>query len=427
MRNTLVAFVLFIPSVAAAEADFDKWFSNSAVRVDYYHWGSAQTEEIAIDSVSIEGEWPGSLTNLTNAPDYGKYRFKVLDVASGESIFEGGYCTLFGEWQTTGEAGKVKRVFHESVRFPLPHKLFRLEIFSRNKKGKMKLVFTQEVDPGSHLVRGHAAVPETETVVMHDAGPAHTTLDVVIIADGYARAHQEKARRDLDRYAQVLLESPPFDRHKGRISVRGVITVSRRSGPDEPRKGLHPSPVSGTTFNTFDSARYLTTLDNATMRDLAATVPYDTVFIMVNSSRYGGAGIYNFFSVFVSDNEYDEYVFIHEFGHGFGGLGDEYYSSSVAYSEFYPAGVEPWEPNVTAILHGPKKVKWKEQLTPGVALPTPEEDQYAGMVGVFEGAGYAAKGLYRPALDCKMFSKKRLDFCPVCMRAVEQMIRFYTE
>ncbi len=148
---------------------------------------------------------------------------------------------------------------------------------------------------------------------------------------------------------------------------------------------------------------------------------------MVNSSRYGGAGIYNFFSIFVADNEYDEYVFIHEFGHGFAGLGDEYYTSSVAYSDFYPRGVEPWEPNVSAALKGPERVKWKALLTPDIPLPTPEKEEFGDKVGVFEGAGYSAKGLFRPALDCKMFSKKRKDFCPVCMAAVEAMLSFYTE
>jgi hypothetical protein len=282
------------------------------------------------------------------------------------------------------------------------------------------------LDPASHLVRKPPA-KETATLDLHlPTTPSHC-LDVVIIADGYEKRHATKARRDLERYTQVLLETPPFDRYKDSICVRGVLPVATGTGPDEPRKALFAAPPAGTTFNTFDSARYLTTVDNRALRNLAGTVPYDTIFVMVNSSRYGGAGIYNFFSIFVADNEYDEYVFIHEFGHGFAGLGDEYYSSSVAYSDFYPRGVEPWEPNVTAALTGPERVKWRALLTPDVPLPTPEEEQFGEKIGVFEGAGYSAKGLYRPALDCKMFSKKRKDFCAVCMAAVEEMLSFYME
>ncbi len=427
----LLPVLLFIAAPARgqpAEApQFDRWFTSGTLRVDYHHGGTAKGEKVSVDGVYREGPWPGSRTHLTDSPDYGKYRFRVVDDATGASLFEQGFSTLFGEWQTTDEAKEVTRVFHETVRFPEPRGPVRLEILSRNRKGALQSVFVQRIDPASHLVRESPRRPEVTLLDLHEGAPMATCLDVVIVADGYAPRHDEKARRDLARYAAVLLETPPFDRYRDRICIRGVLPGASASGPDEPRKRIFQGPPAGTTFNTFDSPRYLTTVDNKALRDLAGLVPYDTIYVMVNSSRYGGAGIYNFFSIFVSDNEYDEYVFIHEFGHGFVGLGDEYYSSSVAYSDFYPRGVEPWEPNVTAILQGAQQVKWKDRLTPGVPLPTPEEDRYAGVVGVFEGAGYSAKGLYRPALDCKMFSKKRLDFCPVCMDAVEMLIQQFTE
>lgn len=426
---SVLAFALTLQQTAASAGDrtsFASGFSQQVIRVDLHHGGDSLTEWAAIDALYREGDWSGSHVHLTDYPDYGKYRFLIEDAASGKVLFSQGYSTLFGEWQTTTEAKAVTRVFHESVRFPEPLAPFRLVLQSRNKEGNLEEFFRQELDPASHLVRG-AAPRDAETIDLHVPRAPSTCLDVVIIADGYPKSHLEKARRDLRRYSQVLLETPPFDRHASAICVRGVLPVSFVTGPDEPRKGVFRAPPAGTTFNTFDSARYLTSLDNRALRNLAGLVPYDTIFVMVNSSRYGGAGIYNFFSIFVADNEYDEYVFIHEFGHGFAGLGDEYYTSSVAYSDFYPRGVEPWEPNVTAALQGPDKVKWQALLTPELPLPTPEEEQHGDAVGVFEGAGYSAKGLYRPALDCKMFSKKRKDFCPVCMDAVEKMISYYTE
>jgi len=426
----LVALAVLVmpPSLGAQEGGrFEAGFMDATMRVDYYHWGNAESETIAVDRMVKEGRWAGSRKNLTNSPDNGKYRFRVLDAKTRQSLYEQGYSTLFGEWQTTDEAKAVNRAFHETVRFPFPLKPVILQISSRNNKGKLTSVFEQKLDPESHLVVQAVQRKDVEIVTVRDSGVPGKTLDVVILADGYSRRQMEKARRDLKRYGDIFVNTPPFDKYKDRISIRGVLPQCDYSGPDEPRKGIAAGPAVGTAFNTFDSPRYLTTLDNRAMRDLAGQVPYDTIYIMVNSSRYGGAGIYNFFSIFVTDNEYDEYVFIHEFGHGFGGLADEYYTSSVAYSEFYPRGVEPPEPNITALLDGPDNVKWKELLDEGIPVPTPNDEAYAGKVGVFEGAGYSAKGLYRPAFDCKMKSKRQLDFCPVCMKAVKDAIKFHTE
>ena len=288
-------------------------------------------------------------------------------------------------------------------------------------------MFEQVIEPDSHKIGRWRQRKEVQLLSMHESGVPARCLDVVILAEGYAREQGEKARRDLQRYSDILLGTPPFSKYEGQISVRGVIVPTDYTGPHEPRKRRFGNSRLGTSFNTFGSARYLTTLENREMRDLAAHVPYDAIYIMVNASRYGGAGIYNFFSIFVSDNEYDEYVFVHEFGHGFAGLADEYYSSSVAYSDFYPQGMEPPEPNITALLGGADKLKWKDQVTPGVPVPTPPEEKYVKSIGAFEGAGYAAKGLFRPAFDCKMKSKSHQDFCPVCARAVEDAIRLYIE
>ncbi len=426
LQLALLPLFLWCPPPLALAADYAQDFSGAALRFDYHHGGDSKSEWVAADALLREGEWAGSRTHLTDFPDYGKYRFSILNASDRRVLFEQGYSTLFGEWQTTDEALSARRVFHESLRFPEPAAPFLIRILARNAQGRFTEVYLKEFDPASHLVRTTAPMA-VEIVATHVPAQPHRCLDIVVVADGYTPEQMPKARRDLARYAQVFLTTPPFASHSDELCLRGVLAPAVGTGPDEPRKGLFVAPPAGTTFNTFDSPRYLTTLNNKALRDLSGQVPYDAIYVMVNASRYGGAGIYNFFSIFVTDNEYDEYVFIHEFGHGFAGLGDEYYTSSVAYSDFYPKGVEPWEPNVTAALDGPTKVKWSSLMTTGVPLPTPEHPEYAGKVGLFEGAGYSAKGLYRPALDCKMMSKKRLDFCPVCMAATEAMIRLYVE
>ena len=211
-----------------------------------------------------------------------------------------------------------------------------------------------------------------------------------------------------------LLDQAPFAEHRGELAIRLVAAVSRESGPDEPSKGVFRDTAANTAFDTFDAERYLTTADMKTLREVAALAPYDTIVVMVNACRYGGGGIFGAYSIFSADSEYADYVLVHEFGHGFGALGDEYFNSATGIDEeeMYAPGVEPWEPNITAQTIR-EKVKWRHLIDPGTPVPTPDTDAYDGVIGVFEGAGYKAKGLYRPTRDGKMHHKGLLPFGPV--------------
>jgi len=423
---------------AAAQPDFRRWFEDGTVRLDYQHAGTATEETVTLHALRHEGPWPGSRVWLVDPTGFGKYRVEVRDSASNKLLWSRGYCTLFGEWQTTDEAKTIRRVFPETLRFPQPRAAVEVSVHSRGRDGRFTAIWSKALATEDLPLREGRQRPDSEPraegpeVVLLQGGAAPaTTLDIVIVPAGYTATRDAKLRADLARFAAVFLQTPPFDGHADAIAVRGVIHHAVDPGAAEPRKGLPLPAAAGTedpgvrpTFDTLGSARYLNALGHWRLRDLAAAAPYDAIFVMVNTSRYGGAGIFNYYAVFPSDNDYDDYVFIHEFGHSFGGLGDEYYSSSVAYSDFYPRGVEPWEPNITALLGGRKGLKWP--VSAEVPIPTPEEDPWKGETGAFEGAGYSAKGLYRPAYDCKMFSKRTVDFCPVCMCAVERMIRLFT-
>jgi hypothetical protein len=254
-------------------------------------------------------------------------------------------------------------------------------------------------------------------------GKTESRVDLVIVGDGYTAGEREKFVGDCEHIVEEFFDVEPLKSHRSRFNVRGVFVPSRESGIDEPRKRVFKDTPFGMSFNTFGSERYCMTEDLWAVHDAISAVPHDAVFLMANSSRYGGGAIYNFYTAFVSDNEYDDYLCVHEFGHGFAGLGDEYYDSEVSYNEFYPRGVEPWEPNITALLDT-THLKWSRLVAPGTPIPTPADDpRYIGAVGAFEGAGYAAKGLYRPAVDCKMFSKANRAFCPVCAQAIVEAIR----
>lgn len=411
------------------QPSYADYFTDEAMRVDLVHSGTRGQERFGIEEIVLEPIWPGTRVHLIDTTGFGKYRFRVLDKATGKEIFSQGYCTLFGEWLTTSEARGMWRSMTEPVRMPRPKAPVTLVMEVRDDKtmefGEIQRL---EIDAAAYDLR-RERVFDFDVVDLHDSGrPPSSNLDVVIIPDGYTEADGEKMMADGARFARVLLEHAPFDKNTDKISVRLVKAFSRESGPDEPRKGIFRDTIAKTTFDTFRSPRYLTTSDMKRLREVASLAPYDTIFVMVNSSRYGGGGIFNSYSVFSSDSEYSEYVMIHEFGHGFGALGDEYYSSSTGYEEdaFYLDGAEPWEPNITAQTRR-EKVKWNHMIRPETPVPTPDTDEYNDSVGVFEGAGYKAKGLYRPTRDSKMFHKGLLPYGPVNEAAIEDMIHYFTD
>lgn len=408
----------------APAASYDERFTEAALRVDLYHSGGLGEESFSLDRVVREPIWPGRRRDMIDPTGYGLYRFEVYDAAGDELIFSQGFASLFGEWLTTGEARERRRTMHESVRFPMPRAdQVRVVISKRDRRGRMEELYSVTVEPHHYSVSWERSYDFPVLDIEVNAPPAEA-LDIVILGDGYTLDEMDKFRADARRFAEVLFDYTPYREQRSRISVRAVEAVSRESGTDEPRKGIWRDTVLGSTFNTFDSARYLTTEENEPMREIAALAPYDTIYIMVNTSRYGGGGIYNFWSVFAADTEYAEYVYIHEFGHSFGGLGDEYYSpGATSYDDdlFYPPGVEPWEPNITALLDG-RTVPWADMVEEGTPIPTPATPEFADRIGAFEGAGYRARGLFRPCFDSIMFHKGHMGYCPVSERAIARLI-----
>ncbi len=416
-----------IPAVEGSA--FDSRFHDRSLRLDYYHSGTRVEESISLDAFRLEpAGWAGSRANLLDTLEWGKYRLTIKDAASGEILFTRSYATLFGEWQTTDEAADgTKRTFHESIQMPLPRKPTTVTLASRRKDNSFTDLVTFPLDPASHLIGRSLPPADAKATDVEINGPVERSVDLLFVGDGYTAAEAQKFRRDVKRFTERLFRFSPFKENRKRFNVRAVESWTPLSGVSEPRKGVWRDTPAGSSFNTFDIERYLTTTENRRLRDLASAVPYDRLLVMVNSSRYGGGGIHDFFCVFTSDNEYSGYLLVHEFGHAFSGLGDEYYTSEVAYNEFYPAGIEPCEANISALIPDGRP-KWAALMTAGVPVPTPADPNlYASVVGAFEGAGYAAKGLYRPALDCQMFSKGDAPFDPVCSRAIQQVIDALSE
>lgn len=441
------------------------------MRLDYFSSGTKGIEHISLDEVYREGSWPGSRVNLIDTLNLGEYIVKVFDARTNMLIYSRGYSTYFNEWQTTDEAvaGMWRTVAH-TVRFPFPKRGIQVSICRRDRQMQFHEIFSRLIDPEDPAQINDEKRSRDFSVskLMYHGDPA-TKVDIVILGDGYTKEELRKLREDAEHFNNVLFDTTPFKERKSDFNVWLVEVVSDESGIDVPDRNVWKNTALGCTYNTFGSPRYVLTGANKELHDIASAASYDFITILINDKRYGGGGIYQLYTTTytISDKTGQEwqrdYVYVHEFGHSFGGLGDEYYSSSTGYNEFYPKGVEPWEPNVTALLDK-ENLKWKEYLSTGISIPTEwnkrtydslqtlraaldrlAPDYYEkrepirkasdeimkdrallGTVGAFEGAGYTSEGLYRPSLDCRMFSLSLVDFDPVCRASIERVIDFYS-
>jgi len=418
----LVAVILSIP--ATCLAGFDEYFTARTFRIDYMHTGNKDTELYSINKISIEPFWGGHRTNLIDTLRYGSYFFQAYDVASGKLIYSRGYSTLFAEWRTTAEAAVTTWSFAETVVMPLPRQDVRVEFLSRDKQGFFEKKFEYVVRPADPFVSAERTLeyPVFDVVV---TGDPSVKVDIVILPEGYKADELEQFREDCRKFTGILFSFSPYAEYKDRFNIRGVLAPSADSGSDIPPDSVWKKTILNSSYYTFNSERYCMTYDNKSVRDLAANAPYDQIYILLNSTRYGGGAIYNHYSMSVNSNLYAAKIFIHEFGHGFAGLGDEYYDASTSYIDFYPAGVEPWEPNLTTLVDFGKK--WRHLVDKDTPVPTPDTEVYSSVTGVFEGGGYVARGVYRPAHDCLMNTFDGDTFCAACKEAIITMIRFYTE
>ncbi len=430
--------------------------------------------------------WPGDLSKSIDDTNLGKYFFAVRDQKSKRLLYSRGFASVYGEWETTDEAKTVLRTFHESLRFPAPDSPVEIVLSKRERMNVFREIWSTVVDPHDMFIDKSKTSSPTPVLTIQKMGEPATKVDFLILGDGYTALESRKFEADARRLTEVLFATSPFKELRTRFNVWAICPPAAESGISRPSTGVyHDSPL-GATYDAFGSERYVLTFDNRAVRKIAAFAPYEFIEILANNRTYGGGGIFNLYSTVAVDNAWANYVFVHEFGHHFAGLADEYYTSAVAYA---PATdrVEPWEPNVTALLpqRGPDRpvprgndelsersiLKWADIVLPNTPIPTPwakdlfesysreiqkrrsqlrkdqrpesemealfhEElqhesqmfagEKYTGKVGAFEGADYEAKGYYRPEVDCIMFSRTN-RFCAVCRRTIERIIALYSE
>jgi hypothetical protein len=487
MKTALIALSLLLAREASAQdaIPFTEFFADSTLRIDYYHAGSKTEEFITLDRLYRQGAWGGSTHHLLDPFSLGRYAVSVYDAASGRLLFSRSYDSYFGEYRTTDPAKKgIRHTYHESVLVPFPHRPVRVEFEKRDRRNVYHSLFSCQVDPADyHIVTESPSRRDSVYEVVVNGSP-HEKVDILIIAEGYTLEERGKFESDLKKYSDIFFSWQPYRGKREKFNFRGIFSPSPQDGVDEPRQGVYRHTLLGASFNSLDSDRYLLVEDNKTLRDVAAQAPYDALLIMVNSKRYGGGGLYNDYCCFTSDGTWNEHVMLHEFGHSFAGLGDEYYTKDVAYEDFLEKGVEPNEPNITALLD-PPKLKWRDLVSPGISIPTEwgqvaydslvglrdslsvmrgeilrgrgaSQKEFAaktapldtvlrtvngrlsrffldhpmrGKVGAFEGAGYLPRGFYRPTVNSLMnvFNNEERTYYPVNERAIVRMIDFFSE
>lgn len=425
-KTTFFLSVIVLANVLFAQEKikFDDYFLPKTLRFDYIHAGNSSSETIYFEKLKEEPHWGGSQTNTINPYNYGEYRYLVYDYQTDKLIFSQTYATLFQEWQATEEAKNTDRSFYETIIMPFPKAKIKLVIQKRDKKNNFENLYETEISPDNYFIIKEQKYKFATSKII-DNGKPEKNVDVVIIAEGYTADEMEKFRKDAQRFADGIFKYSPFNKHKNKFNIHTVEAISDESGTDIPGENIWKNTVLNSHFYTFGTERYITTPDVETLRDVAALVPYDQIYILANTDKYGGGGIFNFYNLCVSDHSAAELVFVHEFGHGFGGLADEYWTSDVAVQEYYDLSVEPADPNITTLVDF--ESKWKHMVDKKTPIPTPATNKFKNKVGAFEGGGYVEKGIYRPAQNCYMKSLSAKDFCPVCQDALEKMILFYTE
>ena len=419
---SLILFLVFCSTLFAQQ--YNDYFTNKACRVDLHFCGNARETAIFLDKIKQEPFWGGRHSHLSTSLNLGDFRFRVLDSLSSQQIYTDGFSALFHEWQSTPEASKTSKSFEQTIQFPFPQRAVILIIEKRLNFDSWQEFFRYSLSPTDKLIQKTIPKVVPVKIISNTAAP-EKAIDIAVIAEGYTAHKKQKFFKDAKQLAENLLTHEPFAKYRSRINIYAIAAPSVQSGISLENKSDWKNTALGSHFYTFYEPRYLTSENTFNLRDLATLVPYDAIYVLANTSTYGGGGIYNLYALTAADNKLATQVTVHEFGHSFAGLADEYFYDKDVLDGTYDIKKEPWEPNITSMVQFDKK--WKSALAHETPVPTPLSDSVKINIGVFEGGGYLKKGMYRPCYDCRMRTNKAAEFCPVCKDAVERMILFLTE
>lgn len=369
------------------------------------------------------GIWSGTRQHLIDPNRYGDILFEAYDSTTNQLIFTRSYSCLFNEYRATERAKTETGYFEECINMPFPKNTIRISITSFDRRKVGTVLHTSYYNPESTPTTPF--VKEYKAMNLHIGGKSEHCMDILLIPDGYSKADKAKMEADMKRFASYIINCSPYKEHKDQVNIRAIKGYSEESGITDPNAGIQRSTLLNCSYNVTDVDRYLMCLNVWRMNAIADDTPYDLIVIVCNSPKYGGGGIYNFYATVCNGAPQADFVVVHEMGHLIGGLGDEYYTSEVGVSDYYPTDVEPIEPNLTTLVDFDSK--WKGMMDAATPVPTPANQEYKGKLGVYEGGGYVANGVYRPWQNCTMKEIIYNNFCPVCTKVLEDMFDYYGE
>ena len=411
MKKFFIINVLLLTAVTdAAAQQFEDFFEDRTLRVDYTFSGDSKAQALYVDELVALPRWYGKRQRLAEVPLKGNGQLTMCNKADGRVIYRHSFSTLFQEWLATAEAKQTPRSFENTFLMPYPKQPVTITVELWDYHMKVTASMTHTIDPKDILIRKAGERQVTPYMTLQQAADTTRCIHVAYVAEGYRQDEMDIFLADCKTAMEALFTHEPFRQMQDRFNMIAVLSPSTESGTSWPAQGLWKNTVLGSHFDTFYSDRYLTTLHLKRLHDVLAGTPYEHIIILVNTDHYGGGGIYNSYNLTYAHGDRFRPVVVHEFGHSFGGLGDEYpYGDD---DPMYFPDTEPWEPNLTT-KHD-FSGKWENLVT-------------AGQAGLVEGGGYLAKGVWRGFENCRMRTNEEPEFCMVCQQALGRMIDFYTK
>ena len=440
MLRIIIYLVIALSCQSLSAQNFSDWFEDNTLRLDYVFAGDSAQAEIFFEQAFKQKQWAGRRCRLSEMYQRGNGQVRVYEKGTNNVLYCNSFSTLFQEWQATEEATRVRKCFETSYLVPFPKKPVDVCITLTDFHNRVTAEMRHPIDPKDILIRpiGENGIPYK---YIWRGGDITSCIDLAFVAEGYTAEQMDKFYNDVQRATDAIFSFEPFTSLKNRFNIVAVASPSADSGPCIPRMGQWKRSAMSTHYDTFYSDRYLMTSEIHRLYDLLSGVPFENIFILVNSPTYGGGGIYNQVTVATTDHSTFREIVVHEFGHGYAGLADEYFYDD-QYTTMYPADTEPWEKNLTTLVDF--QSKWADLVPKKTPVPTPPNPKVPNfktaktakelkkindatqVIGVFEGGGYQSKGVYRPAQECRMKINEVEDFCPVCNRTIRQITDFYT-
>lgn len=402
--------ILLLYALSSSAQSFDEWFCDRTLRLDYVFAGDANKQQIYLDQMVQMPHWYGRRFNLSQLPLAGNGQITVRSHRSNEVVYRHSFSTLFQEWLVTDEAKCTQRSFENVFLVPFPLDTIDITIELLDFHSQVQATMTHTVVPSDVLISHKGEKGVSPYFTLQQADDTTRCIHIAYVPEGYTASQLPEYLDHCHQAMKALFRHEPFKSLRTRFNVIALMTPSEDSGVSIPAERLWLNTALGSHFDTFYVPRYLTTLNLKRLHNLLAGTPYEHIIILANTPHYGGGGIYNSYNLSYTGGEKFEPVVVHEFGHSFGGLGDEYpYGDG---DPMYFADTEPWEPNLTT-LHDFSQ-KWQNLIDNGVA-------------GLVEGGGYMSKGVWRGRENCRMRTNEEPDFCPVCQQALKRLIDFYTK